>query len=343
MPFSLRVEIPVWPRAYGGPSGRGTLRSIPGDFIVDESLSFEPAGEGEHVLLSIRKTGENTEYVARQLARFAGVRQRDIGYAGLKDRQAITTQWFSVWLPGKDEPDWRLFDSETMQIVQTRRHCRKLKRGALSGNRFAVRIRGWHGDENVLEQQLNRIKTQGMPNYFGAQRFGREGRNVDNALAMFEGARVKREQRSLYLSAVRAFLFNRVAAARIERNDWNTALDGDLMMLDRSHSLFRAEFVDDELIRRSMIGEIHPTGSLPGRHTMEPAGTAAEIEQTALEEFADLIQALIDEGLDSARRSLRVNASDLEWQFIDADLLQLTFTLPAGSFATALLREIIDA
>ncbi|MBL6986147.1 MAG: tRNA pseudouridine(13) synthase TruD, partial [Methylobacter sp.] len=203
------IEIPIWPYVYGGPSGIGKIRSLPEDFVVMENLSFEPSGAGEHAFLQIQKKGENTEFVARQLSRFAGVRQRDVSYAGLKDRYAVTTQWFSVWLPGKAGPDWTQFETNTIKVLHSVRHAKKLKRGVLSGNSFKLVIRDWQGDQAKTIQQLEQIKANGIANYFGSQRFGNQGQNVNKALAMFEGAKVGREQRSIYLSAARSYLFNR--------------------------------------------------------------------------------------------------------------------------------------
>lgn len=336
------IEIPVWPHAYGGPSGTGKIRTNPEDFIVDEALSFEPSGEGEHVFLLIRKTGENTDYVARRLARFAGVRQHDVGFAGLKDRHAVTTQWFSVWLPGKDAPDWAAFASETIEILETKRHVRKLKKGVLSGNRFELTVRDWRGDRLRLEDQLNRIKSDGVPNYFGEQRFGREGRNVAKAMAVFEGAKVKREQRGIYYSAVRSFLFNHVVAVRVERGDWNRPISGDAMVFDRAHGFFKTERIDETIEKRAMAGEIHPTGVLWGNGVGVVSGEVLALESAVIERFERLSRGLSDAGLESARRALRVNVPDLRWQFEGGDRLTLVFTLPAGSFATALLREIIE-
>jgi len=198
--------------------------------MVQEILSFQPEGSGEHAFLQIQKQGENTEYVARLLARFAGVRQRDIGYAGLKDRHGRTTQWFSVWLPGKEDPDWSQLETPSIQVLQAVRHARKLKRGVLSGNRFQLLIRDWAGDKSRLEMQLQCIKKSGFPNYFGSQRFGHQGQNVNKALALLQGAKVKRELRSIYLSAVRSYLFNQILSQRIIANNWNQAIAGDVFI-----------------------------------------------------------------------------------------------------------------
>lgn len=335
------IEIPVWPYVYGGPSGTGKIRSFPEDFIVNENLSFEPSGEGEHAFLQIEKKGENTEYVARQLSRFANVRQRDVSYAGLKDRYAITTQWFSVWLPGKGDPDWTQFESDSVKVLQAVRHARKLKRGVLSGNSFKLTVRDWQGDQAKAIQQLEQIKANGIANYFGSQRFGNEGQNVGKALAMFEGAKVGREQRSMYLSAVRSYLFNLILAERINQNNWNQPIAGDTYQFDLSHSCFQSDQPDAEIIRRLAAKEIHPTGALWGRGDADVSAYALDIEQAAIDAHPQLAQGLIANSVERDRRALRVNVQDLCWQFVDSTTLELCFTLPAGSYATSVLRELI--
>jgi tRNA pseudouridine13 synthase len=335
------IEIPVWPYVYGGPSGTGIIRSIPEDFIVNEHLSFEPSGNGEHVFLQLEKKGENTEFVARQLARFANVRQRDVSYAGLKDRHAVTTQWFSVWLPGKADPDWADFESDSVKVLQAVRHARKLKRGVLSGNSFKLIIRDWQGDQAKAIQQLEQIKANGIANYFGSQRFGNEGQNVNKALAMFDGAKVGREQRGIYLSAARSYLFNQILAQRVSQHNWNLALAGDAYQFDLSNSCFQSEQPDDEIIRRLTAKEIHPTGVLWGKGNADVTGDALVIEQAVIEANQQLAQGLIADGVERDRRALRVNVQDLCWRFSDDSTLELCFTLPAGSYATSVLREII--
>jgi tRNA pseudouridine13 synthase len=325
------------PYVYGSPSGQGKIRTLPEDFVVTEHLAFEPSGEGEHVFLFIEKTGENTDYVARQLAKFANVKQRDVSYAGLKDRHAITSQWFSVWLPGKAEPDWSEFTSETIRILQTVRHARKLKRGVLSGNSFKIIIRDWQGDTIKTEQQLNAIKTDGIANYYGEQRFGHEGLNINKALTLFKGAKVGREQRSIYLSAVRSYLFNQILAHRVLADTWNQAVAGDYCVFDLGHSYFRAEQVNMDIVHRIAAKEIHPTGILWGKGNAE----LLPVEQAVIAANAELAVGLVSSGLEQSRRALRINVADLHWQFIDVSTLMLSFTLPAGSYATAVLREII--
>jgi tRNA pseudouridine13 synthase len=335
------TEMPVWPYVYGGPSGSGKIRSLLEDFIVKENLSFEPSAAGEHVFLQIEKKGENTEYIARQLSRFANVRQRDVSYAGLKDRYAVTTQWFSVWLPGKSDPDWTQFESDSMKVLHSVRHARKLKRGVLSGNSFKLIIRDWQGDQAKTTQQLELIKTNGIANYFGSQRFGNEGQNVKKALAMFLGAKVGREQRSIYLSAARSYLFNLILACRVSLNNWNQPIAGDNYQFDLSHSCFQSDQPDAEIIRRLAVKEIHPTAVLWGKGNADVSADALGIEQAVIDAHQPLAQGLIANAVDRDRRALRVNVQDLHWQFVDDAMLELCFTLPAGSYATAVLREII--
>lgn len=336
------IEIPVWPYVYGGPSGQGKIRSLPEDFIVTEHLSFEPSGSGEHAFLQIEKKGENTEYVARQLSRFANVRQRDVSYAGLKDRYAVTTQWFSVWLPGKADPDWTQFESDSMKVLQAVRHARKLKRGVLSGNSFKLTIRDWQGDQEKTNRQLEQIKADGIANYFGLQRFGNEGQNVSKALAMFRGAKVGREQRSMYLSAARSYLFNQILACRVTQNNWNQPVAGDTYQFDLSHSCFQSDQPDAEIIRRLTAKEIHPTGVLWGKGNADVSADAFDIEQAVINAHNELAQGLIASAVDRDRRALRVGVQDLQWRFVNDDVLELCFTLPAGSYATSVLREIIE-
>jgi tRNA pseudouridine13 synthase len=307
------IEIPVWPYVYGSPAGTGIIRSKAEDFVVKENLAFEPAGVGEHVFLQIEKTGENTDYVARQLARFANVRQRDVSFAGLKDRHAVTTQWFSVWLPGKADPDWTQFETDSMKVLQTVRHARKLKRGVLSGNSFKLTIRDWQGDKDKTIQQFEAMEANGIANYYGPQRFGNEGQNVNKALAMFAGAKAGREQRSLYLSAARSYLFNQILACRVTQKNWNQPVAGDTYQFDLSHSCFKSELPDTEIIRRLTIKDIHPTGALWGKGDAGVSADTLNLEQDIIDIYPLLAQGLIACAVDKDRRALRVNVQNLRY------------------------------
>ncbi|MCX7088173.1 MAG: tRNA pseudouridine(13) synthase TruD [Methylococcales bacterium] len=335
------IEMPIWPYAYGLPSGHGVMRREVDDFVVFEDLSFEPSGEGEHVFLQIQKTSENTDFIARQLARFAEVRQRDVSYAGLKDRHAIATQWFSVWLPGKSDPDWSALESENLRVIQVIRHARKLKRGVLAANHFTLRIRDWQGDVAKTNQQLEWIKQSGVPNYFGVQRFGQAGQNVNKALAMFQGAKVKREQRSIYLSAARSYLFNHILAERVRQNNWQHALAGDVYKLAGTQSHFQSDIPDDVIHARLLANDIHPTGPLWGMGEQTAKADAELIEAAVIAQYPELVAGLLQERLEMSRRSLRLTVQNMAWQFVAADILELQFSLAPGSYATAVLREII--
>ena len=329
--------------AYGKPECSGVIRSCPEDFIVDEISGIEPDGEGEHVLLQISKRNSNTDWLAKQLARLASVAVKDVSYAGLKDRQAVTTQWFSVRLAGKDEPDWTALNSDDIKVLQVHRHRRKLRRGALKGNRFELLIRELTCEPASLEARLEKIKQQGVPNYFGEQRFGIEGSNLDQARAMFEGKRIKsRHQRSMYLSAARSQLFNHVLSQRVEQQSWNQAITGDVMLLAGSNSYFVIDEVDDEIRQRVETFDIHPSGILWGRGQIQSRAHAAELEAELAERFPLFCQGLEKAGLSQSRRALRVLPEKLEWTYRpEQKQLALCFELPAGAYATVVLRELV--
>jgi tRNA pseudouridine13 synthase len=333
------------PFAFGGPAGRGRLRVEPEDFVVREIPICEPDGSGEHVWLKVRKRNANTDWAARQLARFAGVAPRDISYAGLKDRYAVTEQWFSVQLPGRADPDWSKARIEGVEILRAERHSRKLKRGALRGNSFAIRVCLRAGDRALIESRLSDIARRGFPNYFGEQRFGRQGGNLSAADAMLrgEGPRLERHVRGLYLSAARSFLFNLVLAARVTAGTWERAIAGDLIQLNGSRAWFRVDLDDEALIPRVESLDVHPTGPLWGRGALATEADARALESGCLADYAEWCAGLERAGLEQDRRALRAAAVDLTWNWETADHLQMEFTLPPGSYATALLRELIQS
>jgi tRNA pseudouridine13 synthase len=333
------------PSALGPALGTGTIRTIPEDFQVDEVLGFDPDGEGEHLLLQVRKRQTNTHWLAGELARLAQIPANDVSYAGMKDRHAVTTQWFSMRMAGRPEPDWSRLESDLIQLLQVHRHRRKLRRGSLRGNRFLIRIRDLKADRAKIEQRLVQLREMGMPNYFGEQRFGRDYQNLAMAEPLFSRARprMKRQLRGLVISAVRSQLFNQVLAERITQRNWNMPLQGDYFKLDGS----RAGFSDDpeqsvELLQRCQQQDIHPSGPLWGRGRTLVNGLTAELETKVLTAFGDWRDGLEHVGLEQERRPLRVRLQDLSWCFSQDGWLELGFFLPAGSFATVLLRELID-
>lgn len=330
------------PRAHGPPPVRGVLRAEPGDFVVEERLGFEADAGRAHVLLLVEKKDANTLYVARMLARECGCRAMEVGFAGLKDRRAVARQWFSV--PALRPADaWLGFAGDGFEVLEAHAHSRKLRRGALAGNRFAVRVRGLQGTTGALAGRVSAVAARGVPDYFGPQRFGRGGGNLLDLGEWTSGSPLprQREARAFVLSTARALCFNATAAARVQDGSWDRLLDGEVVNLDGSGSVFVAGAVDEDLARRCAAFDVHPTGPLPGVGGPEPSGRAAAIEQQALEGLAPVVDALRTAGVGAGRRPLRVRPSGLEWS-VEGDTLGVAFDLPRGAFATAVLREIVS-
>lgn len=341
------ASIPVvdeLPMAHGAPVLRAHIRTTPEDFFVEELPGFEPSGAGEHLLLTIEKRGMNTAFAAKRIAAWAGVGDMAVGYAGLKDRHAVTRQRISVHLPKKIAPDLALLQSDDLRVLDHHWHSRKLPRGALAGNRFRLVLRAVEGDHQAIEARLQAISMLGVPNYFGEQRFGRDGDNVAQALAMFRGRRVAREKRGLLLSAARSELFNRVLGARVLDDTWNRPLPGEVWMLDGRRSVFGPEPLTDDLLRRLDAFDIHPTGPLWGRGELRTQDVASAREQSALAEgnAPALRRGLEKAGLEQERRALRLRPTGLAWRWLADDVLDLAFTLPAGTYATSVLAELGD-
>jgi len=341
-PYESHVDSLAY--ANGKPVASARMRQCPEDFRVTEIPLLEPDGEGEHVWLWIRKRNENTQHVAELLSTHAGVHPRQVSYAGMKDRRAVTEQWFSVHLPGREEPDWQAMNCETLTVLRHQRHSRKLRRGTLKGNSFRITLREIGGDQAVLEQRLAAARDRGVPNYFGEQRFGRGGSNLYTAEKLFKNTRLRlsRNKRGLTLSAARSFLFNQVLSARVYAGNWDVPLAGDAMQLQGSHSYFMAESLDADLMSRVASQDVHSTGPLYGRGESPVSNDCLELESTVLGAYASWCEGLEQAGLVQDRRALRLGVSDLAWQWTDAGELVLTFDLPAGAYATSVLREIVN-
>jgi len=319
---------------------RGIIRQQPNDFKVDEIVAFEPSGQGEHVFLQIQKTGENSDWVAGLLASIAEVPKRDVSFAGMKDRHALTTQWFSVQLAGKDAPDWQVHLPKSIKILQQTRHDRKLRRGALRGNRFCLLIRELHGDLDIATELCEKIKANGVPNYYGEQRFGYNLYNIASAKNWFaSGVKIKsRHKRSLFLSAARSWIFNHILSQRVEQGSWNQAQTGDVFMLNGTKSCF-ADDGDPSLAARTKAQDLHPTGALWGKGSLLTNAEVARLEQQVADQLNDLATGLIKHGLTQQRRALRLPVTEFDYLFDDTGM-RLNFILPAGSFATVVLREL---
>lgn len=328
-----------------------TIRAKNEDFIVDEVPAVEPVGAGEHVWLKIRKSGENTDWVAGLLARIANVKRRDVSYAGMKDRNAVTTQWFSIYLPGKlsaqNTPNWQAALPEHVEILEETRHERKLRRGTLKGNRFQIRLRDcqYLNGENIdnMQQRIQLIRDQGVPNYFGSQRFGRDFHNLYKAEAWFTGQfkPKKRSLQGIYLSSARSWIFNQILSARVQQKTWNKAVDGDVYMLEGSHSWF-TETLTAQLAQRVDKKELHPTGALWGAGELASREDIYTLEQEVAQHYAQLAQGLCVNKLKQERRNLRLLVKDLQYKIINKHDLLLNFYLPSGTYATSFLRELME-
>ena len=320
------------------------MRSTPEDFRVDEIDSFDASGAGEHLLLTVEKRGMNTAFAAKRIAQWAGIDERGVGYAGMKDRHAVTVQRFSVHLPKKIAPDLAALDSADLRVVAHAWHAKKLPRGALAGNAFVLVLREVAGEREAIDARLQLVASRGVPNYFGEQRFGRAGDNIDAARSMFAGRRVAREKRGVLLSAARSDLFNRVLAARVLADAWDRPLDGEVWTLAGTRSVFGPVEFDATLSQRLALFDIHPTGPLWGRGALRTTAAAMQLEIDALADAdAMTLRAGLERaGLEQERRALRLRPGHLAWTWRDADTLELRFQLPPGAYATVVLDALGD-
>src|SRR6185437_4854398 len=328
------------PRAHGAPLSAGRLRAEPEDFFVEELLGFEASGAGQHVLLKVHKRDANTQWIARELARACGCRPGDVGYAGLKDRRAVATQWFTVPQSRLSPEDWVRIGSGEYQVLEAHRHSRKLPRGALAGNRFAIKVRGAAIDDASLASRLAALERYGVPNYFGPQRFGRGGANLKR---MGEDLRaLGPAQRGFILSAARSLVFNAVLAERVADGSWDRLEPGDLANLDGRASHFPVEAVDETLAARCLELDVHPTGPLWGRGVPRSGGRALELEQRVAAQLRAACDLVAGAGMEQERRSLRLAVRDLRWRS-EPDAITLEFRLGRGAYATAVLREVFSS
>jgi tRNA pseudouridine13 synthase len=313
----------------------------PEDFIVDEIPLYRPIGEGEHTFVLVEKRLRNSEDVRRELARLAGVRRSEVGYAGRKDRVAIARQWFSV--PRLDPERALALAGEGLRVLEAVRHPHKLRTGQLRGNRFVLLVRDLSDPERVAPALAEAV-SRGMPNRFGAQRFGRDGGNPARARALLEGAPFggSRNQARFLLSALQAEVFNAVLAARplpLDRLE-----TGDVAWLHTSGASFLVEDAEREAPRASAF-EISATGPIFGTRTLEARGAPRERERAAYQKLGlpapELLCLPRGVRLRGARRPLRVRPEEASCESVEAGVVRLSFTLPPGSYATVLVEELL--
>ncbi len=349
------------------PIKQAAYKATPEDFVVNEILELDFTGEGEHLWLHIQKSGINTAYLAKLLSEWADIPLRDVGYSGLKDRQALTTQWFSLRIPKKQLPASQftpidIKEHESITILAQHWHNKKLNRGTHRANQFIITLRDLEfgsTDQAQIDAHLHQISVMGVPNYFGPQRFGFGGNNIREALNIFarplankpsaknknKRKGVPREQNSMELSAARSLIFNEILAARVRDGSWNTGLAGEVFNLDGSGSIFAAEQLDDALRARLASGDIHPTAVMWGTSNDKVTSAAADIENDIVQHSALLLQlatGLEQREIKAQRRALRLPIEALIWRWMDEQTLVLDFTLTTGSFATSVLASLVQ-
>jgi tRNA pseudouridine13 synthase len=340
------MQIDHWLHQYPKLDILGQFKSSAEDFQVTEVLGYEPIGEGEHIYLWVRKTGLNTAYLAEEIAKFTQLPLRAVTYAGRKDKHAQTEQWFSVHLPGKGEFDWTQFNEPGAKVLKSIRHNKKLRTGVLKGNRFNILIKQLSSSSGI-DERLQQIKKTGVPNYFGSQRFGNtlhdpRGGNLVLADKMVNGEAIRnRNKRSMAISALRSWLFNEIVHSRLLNGHLNKPLFGDVMQLAGSHSFFCAQQIDNSIEQRIEQRDIYLSAPLWGEGQLASQSEAFHFEQSFAKQHPTVTQTLEDLGLKQERRAINLFPNDLEWSLTN-DTLKLSFSLPAGTFATSVLREVID-
>lgn len=339
------------------PGVGGVLRQTDDDFRVEETLAYQPSGTGEHVFVHIEKRGLSTAQAADALAHALGVDSRDIGWAGMKDRRAVTRQTLSLPPPCTPEAALAL-ELPGITVLAAARHEHKLRTGHLSGNRFVVRVRELAVDETTgAERALAVLRalgaTPGSPNWYGEQRFGRDQANADVGLALVLGTplppgvrRPRGRQLRLYVSALQSYLFNEYLRARMDDGLYARALAGDIMQKRGSGGLFACDDTATDQARLD-AGEIVPTGPMFGhKFKQPPEGTAAaarEHEILAAHELTPASFARVKKLGLGARRAIAVPLGELHVAIVGERAIELGFALPAGAYATAVLREVVKA
>ncbi|WP_017444932.1 tRNA pseudouridine(13) synthase TruD [Gayadomonas joobiniege] len=325
---------------HGQPTAIGKIRCQNQDFYVEEKIHFDLDGQGEHLWLWVEKNGQNTNFVAKQLARAFNIAPRLVSTSGMKDRHAVTRQWFCLpWPIKKEVPSIQL---EGAKIIRYKRHGKKLKTGTHKFNLFKINIKLTEFCETELAERLNRIKVLGVANYFGEQRFGHDGKNLKAVTEMFNGDLVVRDKklRGIYLSAARSHIFNQILHQRISQ-DMFKPVSGDVFMLAGSHSYFASDEINKEILERFEQGDILLSGAMVGAGELATHGQIHALESEIINKHATWYQGLVDAGLKQDRRALQLHASEFTWVLDTAQQsLLVSFKLPAGAFATSVLREI---
>lgn len=332
-----------WLKGLPGTGGR--LKTVPEDFLVEEIPAYEPVGEGEFVYLWVRKDDLSADHLRRELSRALGISSRDVGMAGLKDKRAITWQWVSV--PQRAVPAQQGLCGRGWTVLRAVRHRNKLRPGHLHGNRFKLIIRaakpGW---QDRLRALVLRLKTMGMPNAYGAQRFGRNRQTLSLGFSLLENRQlaVNPWLRRLALSAVQSHVFNTWLWERLKAGTLRQVMEGEILAHTPRGGLFTAVDLPAEQARLE-AGQIVPAGPLPGSRLLAAQGQAAIIENALLERLglSHLLEGQKGRLLTGTRRRALIYPSDLTWQPASAaGGFRLEFSLPEGSYATVLAGILLE-
>ncbi|WED21377.1 tRNA pseudouridine(13) synthase TruD [Vibrio sp. JC009] len=327
---------------HGEPVSKATIKTKPEDFVVKEVLGYEFTGSGEHLMVRIRKTGENTTFVANEIARVCGVKSKDVSWAGLKDRHAVTEQWLSIHLPKGDAPDFSVFEAQypSIQILETTRHNKKLRPGDLSGNEFELTLRDVT-EVAVAQERIEKILQEGVPNYFGAQRFGRDGNNLTEARRWGrENVRTRNQnKRSMYLSTARSWIFNHIVSNRIESELFETLVSGDIIRSPEQSSILVEQESIASYQEQLNTAMVELTALLAGDNELPTQDKAKELEQAVVDSEPDLMALIRGNRMRHDRREILLKPDNLSY-VIDGNNIKLSFSLSSGSFATAIVREI---
>ena len=325
------------------PEITASYKVCPEDFQVKEILNFEPDGEGDHLFLYVEKKGLTTQDVQKRLMNFFKLSDRDVSFSGMKDKQALTQQWFSVKQGNNQLRDANELNAEHLHVQRIIKNKRKLRRGSHHSNQFSIRLRDLSGQGETLIDSLQNLSLEGVPNYFGEQRFGRNGDNVANAKLYFNGSLKIKEhyKRSLYISAARAHLFNLVLSQRVEEKNWNTYTSGDVMSLDGSSASFKPESWDKNLADRLNKKDIHPSGPMWGVGELKTEDLSEALEKEVASTEHELKLGLENVGLQQERRALRSMPENLSYKVENDTTIVLDFSLSKGAYATSFLRELV--
>ncbi len=352
------MAVKQWLQAYPHLQWQAQLKAQDEDFVVKEELSFKfDDSTAEHLYIYFEKQSLTSYQLIQIVADYFNVEAQRIGCAGLKDKNAITRQWLSVYLPGKrnrldhemllgsqlvTQANAKMYKGQC-RILDCHWHQSKLRRGAIAQNCFKIRLRGSSEVPAEIFERLQLLSVHGFPNYFGKQRFGIEGNNISQIETWFVHQKIPPQtQQSILLSAARAYLFNHILHRRISLQNWNLPTAGDYFSLQGSRQFFQCAEIDEVIFKRCAQGDIHPSGSLWGTGDNKISAKAAVIETKVEQLFQTWCRQLEERKIQRGYRALRCLPQNLQWQLLSKTDLQIDFCLPSGSYATALLSELGD-